>query len=137
MIEAGILLIVIAFCILVLYLIQLIRSLQKSLLQVDIIMGELQNSVGPLAEETVKLLQNSNSLAESVNQKINAFDPLFQSISNLGEIAEESTEATKKKFHAKHLVEESQKKEWTDTLAELVELVAFGAMAWHQYQKRK
>src|SRR5262245_32744332 len=79
------------FVLLAFYIIQTLRSLMKSMTRFHELVAKVENKWDPISLETLTLLQKSNDLTASVQEKIDSFDPVFNSIHHLGGILEEST----------------------------------------------
>lgn len=128
---ATLVLIIIAF-----YLIKLLRALFESLNHLNTTLSQINTKIEPLSNETVRLLENSNEIAESVQDKLTDFDPLFESISNVGMAFQNltgslSSEKTLKFFRSE------KKKDWQDIAGDLIKLATWGVLAWQKLKKEK
>lgn len=115
------------FIILAIYIIQTLIAVQRSLNRLTDLAVKLDTKIDPIAQETFKTLQNTTDLTDSVKVKLDAFDPLFQGINDLGCAIK----------HAARPVQEEKKKQWQDTIAAVIELAAVGVMLWQQIKKRR
>lgn len=115
--------ITIAVVVLVIYLVKTLITLQKTL-------KEIHTKVGPITEESLKLLKHSNSLAENIVFKSKSLDPFFYSLSDVGTFVEGMTTSLRKRSIKLFEEEKSSKKK-----ANWIELAALGVLLWHKLKK--
>ncbi|QLH35148.1 MAG: DUF948 domain-containing protein [Parachlamydiaceae bacterium] len=73
-----------AFVALAVYIILTLKAFIESLKQINSSLSKLEIQIEPLSNEAIRLLENSNEIAESVQEKLADLDPLMGSISNVG-----------------------------------------------------
>lgn len=87
--------IALAFCILVFYLITTLKNANRSLHQLQVTVSNLEQQVEGLGKESVKLVQTANQITEDVHTKMQTLDHLFKSVSDVGEAIQEVTSSVK------------------------------------------
>lgn len=112
------------------YIIQNLRELQQTLKQVNDLVARAQTKIDPISLETIRLLKNSNSLTESVNDKLDSFDPLFNSINKATSVLEEKTNSLAHNIHY-----EKNGSHPKDTVSNVIEIVAASILLWQQLKK--
>jgi uncharacterized protein YoxC len=98
-ITASIAIAVIAFVVLCLFLISLLKTAQSSLLTAQSAMQEVKETVEGLQGEVKKLAESVNGVADDIRGKLQSTDPLFDAVQDVGLLLSEVTgtarEATK------------------------------------------
>ncbi len=119
------------------YLIKVLKALFESFKHLNSGMSKIETKIGPLTTESIKLLENSNKIAESVQDKLSDLDPLMGSISNIGSGLQNLTssfnknnETSKHKFFHKE-----EKRDWQNIAEDLVKLVTLGVIIWQKIKK--
>jgi uncharacterized protein YoxC len=125
------------FIILGIYAVKALIALTESLKQLNSSISKLDEKIGPISQETLKLLMNSNELAESVQDKLEDLDPLMGSISNVGSALEHATSSFANNTARFKFFQQSTKRDWQDTVGDILELAAAGASAWQKFKKDK
>jgi len=118
------------------FLVKTLIATIKALRNFNATMLKMDDKIDPIVDEVVKLLENHNSLAESVQDKLVDLDPLMDSISDVGSALHNVTnsfsdDAPKLKFFQKE-----KRRGWQDSLGDLVELAMVGVSAWKKIKKR-
>jgi uncharacterized protein YoxC len=127
----------IGFIVLIIYLVQTLLVFQKTLKQINRITANVETTLDPISSETIKILQNSNDLAESVQHKLDAFSPLLKSISDLGCTIQRMTSVSNESPHSGMPLQEKKEKLKKEKLDGLIELLALGILLWQQVKKRR
>ena len=143
----------ISIVLLVFYLIAILKALRVSLLEVNRITAKLESRIDAIGSETTQLLQQTNKVAESVQSKLKAFDPLFYTINQVGESVQDAAqnfihrkdELENSFTHLKEETEESfkhhpnfqSKTKRLDIINNLIEIAAAGIILWQQIKKRR
>lgn len=94
-IEISVVIIALAFCILVFYLVTTLKAANRSLNQLQDTVTKLEKQVESLSQESVKLVQNANDITEDVQSKMRSLDKLFTSAAQVGETVHEVTSSVK------------------------------------------
>lgn len=141
-IEISVAVIALAFFVLVIYLIIMILALRKTLRHVDHLIFETKKIVGQVGE-----------VGPNFKYKLEALDPIFQSISNLGKFLDKKTRSLgldnsccsqPKQANLDYLASlasstaserEGQSYE-LNRCADLLELGSFGIRLWQKLKKR-
>lgn len=129
-IEISVLIASLAFVILVIYLVRSLRTLQKSLIQTHEMLSKVNDKIIPISEETLQLLQNGNGLADSIQEQMESFNPLLQTISDVGLFLHAKTEGCGiNRFKEKKI-------KWKETAGDVLELAALVVNLWQELKKR-
>lgn len=153
-IEISVAIAVLAFVVLVIYLIGLMKSLQVTLGQVNMILSEGRQKIDGLNKEVKKLLEETNHITTDVRSKVDALNPIFKTVSNLGEIVESKTNTLKHNITTEHLASFVSSHPMTEEkhaqikgnqvvedsvtiMADLIELTSRGARLWQNLKKRR
>lgn len=113
----------IAFLVLVGYLICTLIKVQKSLKFVNQAVEEVLPQISTCKSELMILLKNSNDLTVSVRRHIDHFDPLLQSIANIGIALNHLTHDMQGCFNSVHV---EKKMKWRGTLSSVLEVIDLG-----------
>lgn len=118
-IEISVAVIAVAFAALVIYLIMLMVSLRDNLRQ------------------TKKILENTNDISLDLRNKMESLDPIFHTITNLGDVLEKKTESLKEYVNAPVEVETSLKKERElKKISDVLEFAGMGIRLWQKLKRR-
>ncbi len=126
-VDICIVLCTIFFIVLVIYLIRTFLNIQKSLDLINNLIILLQPKLEKGGEETLTLLHRTNEILTLTS---NAFNPLLQSMSDLGS-------ALQKKIHSLNSSEDNRKIHHRNQIDEVIELIAYGILFWQQIKKRR
>jgi uncharacterized protein YoxC len=118
--EICIVIATIVFVILVVYIICTLVTVQRSLNRLTDLAVRMESRVDPI-------LQNTEKLSDSVNTKLEAFDPLFETVNDLSCALRKTTRSYCEK---KNMT-------WQSTITEVIELAAVGIILWQQMKKRR
>lgn len=124
----------IVFIVLALYIILTLKDLQKSFLRFQDIASKVETKIDPLGLETLRLLKNTNELTETIQEDLESFHPLCDSISNVGNALQSATKSLNGGYEIHH---DEKKKQWQEKLENIIELAAAGVMLWQQIKKRR
>lgn len=146
-IEVSVAVIALAFIALVFYLIDLIKSSKKTLAQSNQMLNDAYKEIDQLGGETKKLLEHLNHISIDIQTKMEALDPIFNSIEELGNVLESKTTSLKetlispaKKETVEPLAPNKDilvKKDLAKAIADTVELVGLGYGLWQNLKKRR
>jgi uncharacterized protein YoxC len=137
--EICVVIATLVFIVIGIYLVMTLKTLIESLKHLNASLSKLENRIDPISTETIRLLENSNEIAESLQDKLSDLDPLMGSISNVGESLQSmtssfSSSATPFKFFQ---TQTKKKREWQDTVGDLIELATLGVSAWQKFKKEQ
>lgn len=130
--ELSVAVIAIAWVILVIYLAITLTQLKKVLQNSNRSLEKVEQMLHPIDVQTTRLLETTNLLAENIAEKSKALDPLFHSISQLTESADEVVT----KFRKTH-GDNSFKEKRSNKLDDILELAAMGMLLWSKYKKKE
>ncbi len=77
--------IAIAFAVLSVFLIKILKSTERTLSNTAVMIDSLQEQINGLSKETIMMLHKTNVLADDVQSKVGKFSPVFQSVTETGE----------------------------------------------------
>lgn len=83
-------------------------------------------------------MQHVNAMAANVNQKLKCLDPIFQTVSNIGERWECSSAKSKDALALKYLQEKLEKEERSqmDNISDVVDLTLKSIALWQKFKNR-
>ncbi|MFC4779555.1 DUF948 domain-containing protein [Paenibacillus sp. GCM10023252] len=93
--EISVAIIALAFVVLVYYLIQTLKSLKHSLDEVRSTMVEVKNEIADISVEVKGVVLKTNQMTSDVQTKLKSLDPLFGSVSDIGQVVHELTSTVK------------------------------------------
>lgn len=137
-IDVSVAVIALAFVVLVIYLITVIKALRVTLAQVNQTLVETRVQLAELGSHTQKVVENTNQMSSDLK-------PIFNAINQAGQILEHQATALKKDFIDSvydDLDEEGEKngglpeKGLTATAA-ILELAGIGINLWQKIKKRR
>ncbi|WP_373232606.1 DUF948 domain-containing protein [Cohnella sp.] len=82
---------VVAFVVLCIFLIHLLRTAQRSLITAQGAMHEVKETVEGLQGEVKKLAESVNEVADDLRGKLRSVDPLFDAVQDVGVLLSEVT----------------------------------------------
>lgn len=135
LIGIGVLVFGIAFAILVIFLIIVLRNLTSVLSNVDKTVEKLPSQLDDVMKNTESILNSSNTTIDDLNEKMGALSPLFYIIGDAGE-------ATRKVSSSLVDVTASMKKNTTEgnettKQKDLGGIYGAAALGYYLFQKRK
>ena len=143
-IEISVAVIAVAFVALVIYLIITLQTLRTTLQHADEALGSVKKQVEDLGIEGRKVIQHATELSLDVQSKMSALDPLFQTVSNIGNALEKKTESfaeevqRSNKTSAFTATKPHQYETFTARiLAEVLEWAVLGINLWQKIMKRR
>jgi len=147
-IEISIAVIALAFVALVIFLIVLICSLRTTLGQVNHTLSETRKQLNDVGLQAQKAVEHANQISYDLKYKAEALNPVFNAISNAGQILEHKSSVMKKEYIA--LQEEGEEEpihsgkrskalhsEGIATIASVLELAGLGVSLWQKMKKRR
>lgn len=117
-IEISVAVIAVAFVVLVVYLVITLMGVRRTLENVDRTLFEFHHEIRGLTQTT-------NKVAENILYKAQSLDPIFNSLHEVGTVAE-------KKAVNYRLAAASDKNE---SVEQIVQLAAIGLNLWHKFKK--
>lgn len=148
-IEISVAVIAIAFVALVIYLITMIKALRITLGQVNQTLVETRRQLGEIGGQAQKVIEHTNQISFDLKHKVEALDPIFKSMANVGEILEHKTFSLKKEalasayeegYPSSLSTEEKKKISQARTLTMtsiVLELAGVGVRLWQKFKQRR
>jgi|GEM_PF-3190066 len=142
MIETSVTIIAIAFVALVIYLIMTSRALNATLYEVNQMLIDLRKQLDGTGGEAQKLVEHTNHITLGLKQKIEALNPLFNAVANLGEILEHKAVALKEEAFAESHpsnvdIEEKKKLSRSDEWIKVADVLGLAVLSIHLWQNIK
>ncbi len=128
--------IAVAFLVLVLYIIQTLKSLQKSLNSVTKTVEHLQNQVQVIVKETEHLLKTSNELAEDWKQKSEKLNSVVSAAGELGHTVKQFNTSLKS-FSKKVIKRVEEKEEFFSQVAGWGKIAIELKEKWDEVRRRR
>lgn len=119
------------------YLIKTLRAITVSLTHVNLNLSKIESRIEPLGNQAIRLMENSNEIAESVQEKLSDLDPLMGSISDVGSALKNVTSSLNQGPTSYKFFKSTKKKSWQDTITDVIQLASIGVMAWQKIKKEK
>ena len=137
--EIYILLAILGFIILAACLIFLIIAIIKTLNALTQVFNSLEKQIEDLDRGPHKLISQANELSENLNHKMKCLDPLFHSVSNIGDELEYRTAKYKDERLLNYLFEKVNQKEETkvDQALDIAALVLNVLELLQKFKKRR
>ncbi|MCB1112806.1 MAG: DUF948 domain-containing protein [Chlamydiales bacterium] len=100
-------------------------------------LNSLDTQINNLENEPKKLLYQASELSENINHKMRCLDPLFHSVSNIGERFEERTGRHKEERELKFLFERLSEKQDTkmDQALDIATIIVNALDLFHKCKK--
>lgn len=156
-IEISVAVIALAFVILVIYLILLFSAVKQTLNQTNLLVNDVRKQLDDLSGEAKKTIEHTNQMSADLRHKMEALDPLFNSIANVGDVLEHKAESfrlrsarldrldERRASHGATFFDDSDYQESiTRTkasesviVAEILELASLGIRLWQKLKKRR
>lgn len=147
-IEISVAIIALAFAALVIYIIAVTKALKITLGQVNQTLTDVRKHLDEIGVEAKKTTENVDHLSLDLNNKMEALNPVFNAISNIGDYLEQKTKTLKfeakitalKNAEALDLEEEDlidSKTEVINKVANILELVGQSFRLWQDVHKRR
>jgi uncharacterized protein YoxC len=93
--QISIFIIAIAFAVLVIFLIKILKAAQGSLDKVTQTLQDVQKTVDELSYEVKQTFRHASDITADVDHKLKQVGPIMESVKNLGEVLSEVTLAAK------------------------------------------
>jgi uncharacterized protein YoxC len=156
-IDVCMIIIATAFVILVIYLAVTMSKVNHILKQVDQTLIEGRKQVAELMIDVTKIIRHSDQISIDIDEKINAFTPLFKTIKDLGEILQCKSASLKNSMteKIKHIISftnlknqysgdedelltrDGKVKYVARVLKDVLEITAIGMHLWQNIKKRR
>ena len=139
----------IAFVVLVIYLIVMIKALRTTLGQVNQTLTEARKQLGEVGSQAQQMIEKTHQISSDLKEKVDAFNPIFNAVNQAGQILEYQATALKKDFltssqekndySSLDLSEqiEKKKKQPLMTIAAILELAGIGMSLWQKLKKKR
>lgn len=134
--EIYLLLAVLGFIVLAACVIFLVIAVVKTFNSITQLFVSLQKQVENLDAEPRKLIGQANELSESLNYKMKCLDPLFHSVSNIGECVDRRTAKYKNEKLLDYLFERLEEKD-ESKLDQVLDAATLALNALELFQKFK
>ncbi len=124
------------FALLVFYIIQTLKQLQKSIEHINKAVQSIEPKIEKGSGEVFRFIHSSNDLVKTANDHMKAFNPLCKSLSNIGHILQRTSNL----FHTSEHTNESsdnKKRLQKEKLDSVIELVAMSILFWQHIKKRR
>lgn len=127
------------FIVIAFYLIKVLKALFVSFTHLNASVSKIETKIIPITDESIKLLENANGIAESVRDKLSDLDPLMGSISDMGSALHNATSSfTKKNESSSHkFFHKEEKRDWQDIANDLINIVTLGVIIWQKIKKSR
>lgn len=148
-IEISIAVIAFAFAALVIYLIAMTKVIRGLLGQVHQMLMQVRMQMVDLSGETKKLIEETNQMAADLKDKMEALNPIFRALENVGDVLEHKSAAFKQdsfaarpslKTEVHSSLKSAARKEdvlETSTVDNVLELVDISIRLWQKLKKRR
>lgn len=133
--EIIILVAALALIILVVFAAFLAVAAIRTLRNVDQVLGSLQKQLDDLDGSPRTFLNQANELSVNLNHKMRCLDPIFNSISNVGNGLQAETSNERDKTLLRYLNEKKQESN-LETISDGIELALRGINLWQKFKKR-
>ena len=125
--------IAIAFAVLSVFLIKVLKSTERTLSNTAEMIDSLQGQINGLSKETMMMLHKTNVLTDDVQSKVGKFTPVFQSVKETGDSLHNLTQSFSN-------LNESFAKGVEDKKGKAAEAANWGSTAlamWEKYRMKK
>ncbi|CUI17047.1 conserved putative membrane protein [Candidatus Protochlamydia naegleriophila] len=155
-IEISVAVIALAFAVLVIYLILLFSAVKQTLGQTNLLVNDVRKQLDDLSGEAKKTIEQANQMSADLKHKMEALDPLFNSIANVGDVLEHRAESFRQRSvrlgrfderasHSAPFFNDSDHQESINraktsesvVVAEILELAGLGIRLWQKLKKRR
>lgn len=126
-----------AFVALAVYIILTLKAFIESLKQINSSLSKLEIQIEPLSNEAIRLLENSNEIAESVQEKLADLDPLMGSISNVGSTLRNVTDSFRHDEPQGRFFQRKKKSNWQGIAGDLIKLATIGVATWQKLKSEE
>lgn len=148
-IEISVAIIALAFVALVIYIIAVIKALKTTLGQVNQTLVDVRKHLDEIGSEARKTTENVDHLSLDINNKMEALNPVFNAIANIGDYLEQKTKSLK--LEAKicalkneeamaleeNIDESDSQTRIVNKVANILELVGQSFRLWQDVHKRR
>lgn len=155
-IEISVAVIALAFLVLVIYLVLLFSAVKQTLSQTNLLVNDVRKQLDDLSVEAKKTIEQTNQMGADLKHKMEALDPLFNSIANVGDVLEHKAESFRQRSARLNRVDERRaysspffddpdqeesnirtKASESVIVAEILELASLGIRLWQKLKKRR
>lgn len=146
-IEISIAVIVLAFVALVAYLIALSISLRRTAVQANHVLNDLRRQLDEMGGSAARTIEHTNRISFDLQRKLEALDPLFNALSNIGNFFEHKTSCLGKeelssfnKNQSKDnviFVDDEPESGASIQAADVFEFIDVGLRLWQKIKKRR
>jgi len=142
-IEVSVAVIALAFVILTIYLIIMSKAIDRTLDEVNRTLVETRIQMRELSQNSGKTMEKVDTINMDLKHKMEALDPIFNAITNIGKIFEHQSASLKHRFLRQNLneyrmeEEEAMEDEKPSTLiSEAIEIASSGIRLWQKLKKK-
>lgn len=136
-IEISIAIAVLAFVVLVYFLVKTLIDVRKTLKQVNQTMLFLESRVDPVQEEALELLKKTNKITGTLHTQMEAVNPLFETVHDVGNAFQDATSEFAHGIQHRKFRKEEKHQKWSETLVDILELGSHALNVWKQAKKRR
>lgn len=137
-IEIILVVIALTFIVLVVFAVKVSNALICSLKNINVTLASLHKQINDLDDRPRNLLEQANTFSTNLNQKMKCLDPLFNSISNIGEGIECATTKYKEAALLKFLDErmnEKKEESKSESISDGIDLALRALNLWQKLKK--
>lgn len=135
-IEISVAFIAAAFVALVIFLILALRSLRITFDSINATLRPIQRHTEELCNQTECLIEQTTALTNDVNNKLEALDGVFNSLSHVGNHLENLTKNFDSQLKERPLAPEPEEHP-SVPVEEMFEWVLLGCQIWQKFKKRR
>jgi uncharacterized protein YoxC len=124
---------------LIIFIIKFLIDLSKTQKSVDLTLGTVQKQINNLGDEPRDLIHNANQITSDIHHKMKCLNPLFHTVSNVGENFEYQTSNLKERSYWRSVKEKIELEEPpstpTDKASDLANWALMGLKVWQNFRK--
>ena len=143
-IEISIGIIAFVFVVIAIYIILMVNTLRYTLRNVDKAIIDIRKHLDELTPQAQRAIEHTNQVSFDLKRKMESLNPIFNSLTNIGELLEYKTLNLKKASIASFLNKQNHSNETEDLLhhedgnvADILELASLGARLWRKLKRNK
>jgi uncharacterized protein YoxC len=142
--EISIAIIALAFVALVIYVITLIQEMKKLTLQVNHTLIQTRTNLNDVSHEVKKIMVHTSAVSEDLQKKVEAFNPLFKALENVGHALEQKSNAYVHQpiYHVKResidpSLRSSGYTKTNNNVTDLMDLISVSLRLWQKLKQRR
>jgi uncharacterized protein YoxC len=136
-IEISVAVVAVMLSILILYTVSLMKTAKLTMQQANQSLSQMQLDLKTIKQEATSVMQDTNLLIKDVQTKMHAFDPLFASVNQTGEVLAQLTGSAKQISAAVNQVTGgvyNKASDNKDRIADVMEMTKAGIKLWQKFQ---